>query len=186
MASLRLATLLSCSGGHLSRTSRRPLLTLLLGVTVDGVRQGLGSGCAQDRDGGECQRMPSERRALQEYGDTLDIQTGGSWVAEAVACMVSRSDQPEPLVIVDSVRRMSQIDALRSAFPRVDHIHVFASTKVLGERYLTRGARSGLAELSSYAEVAENATERQVSQLAEDADVSINTDHCDSGACQTQ
>ena len=77
------------------------------------------------------------------------------------------------------VRQLSQIEALRAAFTRVDHIHVRAPETVLDERYRRRGESSGLAELASYAEVAENRTESEVNELAADADVDINTDHCD-------
>jgi adenylosuccinate synthase len=54
-----------------------------------------------------------------------------------------------------------------------------AHRPVLDERYQKRGDSSGLAELGSYAEVAVNRTESEVSTLADDADVAINTEHCD-------
>jgi adenylosuccinate synthase len=123
--------------------------------------------------------LPSDRRALQDYGDLLDRGTSGAWVARAVSALVAeRADRPQ-LVIVDAVRRISQIEALRAAFTRVDHIHVRASEPVLDQRYRRRGDSSGLAELASYAEVAQNRTESEVNELAADADVDINTDHCD-------
>jgi adenylosuccinate synthase len=90
------------------------------------------------------------------------------------------ADAPQVL-IVDSVRRLNQIEALRNAFPHVDHIHVFAPESVLEERYRSRGESSGLVELGSYAEVAQNETESEVGNLADDADVAIDTRHCDRG-----
>jgi adenylosuccinate synthase len=125
--------------------------------------------------------LPAERRALQDYGDRLDQETSGMWVAEAVSAKVAELETPPRLLIVDSVRRLYQIEALRYAFPRVDHIHVFAPESALEERYQSRGESSGLAELGSYAEVAENETESEVSTLAGDADVAIDTRHCDRG-----
>lgn len=123
--------------------------------------------------------LPSDRRALQDYGDQLDRETGGRWVADEVTAVVAgREDLPQ-IVIVDAVRQLSQIDALRAAFARVDHLHVRAPETVLDERYRRRGDSSGLAELASYAEVAQNRTESAVNELASDADVDINTDHCD-------
>ena len=123
--------------------------------------------------------LPSDRRALQDYGDQLDRQTAGRWVADEVGAIVTdREDSPQ-IVVVDAVRQLSQIQALRVAFARVDHIHVRAPETVLDERYRGRGESSGLAELASYAEVAENPTESAVNELAGDADVDINTDHCD-------
>jgi adenylosuccinate synthase len=125
--------------------------------------------------------LPAERRALQNYGDRLDRETNGAWVAEAASAAVAELDTPPQLLIVDSVRRLNQIEALRNAFPRVDHIHLFAPESVLDERYRTRGESSGLAELGSYAEVAQNETESEVRTLAADADVAIDTRHCNRG-----
>ena len=123
--------------------------------------------------------LSSDRRSLQEYGDQLDEETGGRWVADAVVATMAELPGTCQLVIVDAVRQLSQIEALRAAFDRVDHIHVYAPSPVLDERYQQRGSSSGLAELDSYAEVAENKTESEVHRLAADADVAINTDHCD-------
>jgi adenylosuccinate synthase len=110
---------------------------------------------------------------MQDYGDLLDQETDGAWVAQAVSATVGRLETPAQLLIIDSVRRLKQIDALRDAFPHVEHIHVFAPGTVLDERYQRRGETSGLAELGSYAEVAQNETESEVSSLAGDADVAI-------------
>lgn len=123
--------------------------------------------------------LPAERRALQDYGDQLDRDTCGAWVTQAVSATVARLETQAQLLIIDSVRRLNQIEALRDAFPRVDHIHVLASRTILDERYQERGDSSGLAELRSYAEVAQNETESEVNTLADDADVAINTEHCD-------
>ena len=123
--------------------------------------------------------LPADRRALQDYGDQLDRETGGTWVAHDVSAIVASLENAPQLVIVDSVRQLSQIKALREAFTRVDHIHLRALERVLDDRYRRRGESSGLAELTSYAEVAQNRTESEVNELAADADVDINTDHCD-------
>jgi adenylosuccinate synthase len=130
--------------------------------------------------------LPPARRALQDYGDRLDQDTDGAWVAEAVSATVAELPTPPQMLIVDSVRRLNQIEALRAAFPHVDHIHVFAPESVLEERYRSRGESSGLVELGSYAEVAQNETESEVSSLADDADVAIDTRHCDRGDVETR
>jgi adenylosuccinate synthase len=123
--------------------------------------------------------LASDRRALQDYGDRLDRETTGAWVARDVSAIVADFPEGVRLVIVDAVRQLSQIEALRKVFARVDHIHVRAPEGVLEDRYQRRGDSSGLAELASYAEVAQNRTESEVNALAADADVDINTDHCD-------
>jgi adenylosuccinate synthase len=119
--------------------------------------------------------LPPERRALQEYGEKLDVETSGRWVADQVSAMISRGDLLGPLVIIDAVRIVRQIDALRDAFPsEVAHIHVHAPTEVLARRYKAR-VDSGLTELADYEAVSANKTEASVGHLAADADVSIDT-----------
>ncbi len=122
--------------------------------------------------------MPDDRRGLQVLGDRLDEHSGGSWVADHVGELVA-DGLPTDLVVVDAVRRHSQVEALRSAFaPFVTHVHLDASRATLNARYTGRTATDGrrLTELGSYDEVAQNATEAAIGQLHADADVSIDTD----------
>jgi adenylosuccinate synthase len=120
--------------------------------------------------------LPDERRALQNYGDTLDVQTDGGWVARATAQHVAE-EAAAGLVIVDAVRIQRQIDALREAFgANVVHLHLYSSKEALARRYTKRGGTSGLIELPSYADVAANATEAAVHKLVRDADVAIDTE----------
>jgi len=127
--------------------------------------------------------LPSERAALQQFGTRLDAETGGRWVANAVARLIAseqlHEDPHSPrtqLVIVDAVRIQAQIDELRDALgPEVVHMHVYSSPQVLAERYESRGESSGLTELESYEQVAADPTERTVGELKRDADVAIDT-----------
>jgi adenylosuccinate synthase len=123
-------------------------------------------------------QLPDERRALQEYGKSLDEATGGGWVAEAAAKVLE--DVPATkLIIIDAVRMHSQVERLREAFgPRVTHVHVYASDEVLARRYAERGDKSGLAELASYADVAAHATEAAVHRLQSEADIAVDTQRC--------
>ncbi|MCU1579100.1 MAG: adenylosuccinate synthase [Rhodoglobus sp.] len=119
--------------------------------------------------------LDAERRAMQKFGEQLDTETGGAWVADEVAELIASGAAGTGLVVVDAVRIVGQIGALRSAFPsRVTHIHVHAPAEVLAARYKSRDD-SGLVELSTYEEVASNPTEANVSSLEVDADVSIDT-----------
>ncbi|WP_199748855.1 adenylosuccinate synthetase [Amycolatopsis sp. WAC 01376] len=124
--------------------------------------------------------LAAERRAFQEYGDRLDQQTQGGWVAEGVARSLdeaTRSVSPSELVIIDAVREHRQVERLREAFgARVTHVHLKAPHGVLAKRYLDRGNSSGMVELASYDEVASNRTEAAVSDLEADADLVIDTD----------
>jgi len=123
-------------------------------------------------------RLRHERRALQQYGEQLDRESDQQWVAEGVGRRMSETDTRPSLLVVDAVRTVRQVDALRNLYPgAVRHIHVHAPLPVLDLRYAAR-SNSGVTELASYAEVAANSTEAQVSNLAQDADVSIDTHRC--------
>lgn len=141
--------------------------------------------------------LAAERSAMQQYGANLDVETGGAWVAEAVAEQIQAGlagtssglpadpdvafrgdDLPSGLVVVDAVRILDQVDTLRAAFggASVTHMHLYSSPEELATRYEHRGDGSGLRELDSYDEVAKDPTEQQVSGLLDDADVSIDTE----------
>lgn len=134
------------------------------------------------------QELPAERAALQRFGAQLDRETAGRWVADAIAATVSGAtthpgfEQPhqsevlDDLLVVDSVRIHSQIDALREAFGgAVVHVHLFSATPVLARRYSER-LNSGIEELDSYDDVASDPTEAGVGDLKDDADVAIDTE----------
>ncbi|TPG17161.1 adenylosuccinate synthetase [Pedococcus bigeumensis] len=116
----------------------------------------------------------NERRALQEFGEHLDGQDGGAWLAEDVTT-VAQGD--EPLVVIDSVRVLGQIEALRERFGRrVWHVHLFSSdVGELADRYDRRRTESELHELGSYRAVQENRTESEVPSLAQHADLVLDT-----------
>lgn len=121
--------------------------------------------------------LPNERRALQEFGEQLDAETSGAWVAQAISESLTSDDDGSALLIVDAVRRKDQIDHLREVFPsRVMHIHLDAPEQVLADRY--RNRISDMQELPDYAAVAANTTESGVGQLQDEADVVINTARC--------
>jgi hypothetical protein len=115
------------------------------------------------------------RGRLQELGDELDLETGGSWVAEAVLGH-TKFFRPSRVVIVDAVRRESQISELcRLVTPRVFHIHVTASEKSLTDRYRRKQEARRDAELPSFAQVRANPTEARIEELGACADIRINT-----------
>lgn len=121
--------------------------------------------------------MPSTRGALQDFGDALDQESGGAWLADAV--LAHAGDSRAAMIVVDAVRTLDQIEALRDRFVHVDHLHVYAPRHVLDSRYQQRD--SEFQEFSSYDEVAANATESHIGSLREDAEVAIDTDRCDEG-----
>ncbi len=122
--------------------------------------------------------VPQERRALQEAGERLDQETNGAWVRDEVQ-PVADALAPDAFVVVDSVRVAAQLNALRDAYGRsLTHLHLHAPEDELAKRYENRTVRDGFQELASYAEVRDNATERNVATLSTDADILINTALC--------
>lgn len=122
--------------------------------------------------------LKHERRALQQFGEKLDRDTEEQWVATGVNEQLPDAETRKQLIVVDAVRTVRQVDALRNLYPgAVRHIHVDAPLDVLSDRYAAR-TDSGVTELGSYEEVAANPTEAQVTSLAEDADVTIDTHRC--------
>jgi adenylosuccinate synthase len=118
----------------------------------------------------------ADRAALQRAGDRLDRKTGGRWVIDALVRRCDALDE-SAIVVVDSVRIKTQVDAIREAFGRrVVHLHLTASDKTVADRYEKRNADGRTGELASYEQLRKNRTERQVNRLAVDADIVIDTD----------
>jgi adenylosuccinate synthase len=85
--------------------------------------------------------------------------------------------EPETIVLVDAVRILVQIKAIRQAYGfSVLHIHLQTPPETLSQRY--RHRNSGLKELPSFSDVTKNLTEARVQELEDSADVVINTKQC--------
>ena len=125
-------------------------------------------------------KTKDERRALQLAGQRLDQEDGGNWVAEALQRVVddsSKSDVPKGLFIVDSVRILGQVSAIRKAYGAdVHHVHLTAPDEVLRERY--HGRARGDDQGVTYDQLKSNRTEKGVEKLADVADVVVSTDKC--------
>lgn len=123
------------------------------------------------------QEIQLERSALQLFGEKLDRQTGGAWVADDLE-KLSRNIKDTVSIIVDCVRHPGQITALREAYGRkIIHIHLDADLSELEARYKKR-PKTQIRELASYALVIQNKTEKNVYKLARTADVIIRSDYC--------
>ena len=123
--------------------------------------------------------IQAERKAMQDFGDRLDRETKGQWVRDEVRRLLGKlgANEPRAIVIVDSVRILEQIKAIRDSYGySVVHIHLHASDKELARRYSRR--QSGLKELRSYGQLADNDTEARVAGLEKAADVVIDTELC--------
>jgi adenylosuccinate synthase len=118
--------------------------------------------------------VPETRAALQVAGEELDRETGGAWVADAVADEAERN--PTALfLLVDAARIPDQLTHLRARFgpASVYHVHLTAPDNVLEERYSDR--QPEMREFDTYAEVRSSGTEAQVGNLASMADVILDT-----------
>ncbi len=118
-----------------------------------------------------------ERRSLQLAGERLDTQTKGEWLVDSLRKIRPHwfSDAAPDLMVIDSARVLSQIDALRRAFGRrVLHVHLTATRAELRRRYKSK--RSDIKELSNYDQVLESRTERGIEALAAKADIAIDTE----------
>jgi adenylosuccinate synthase len=126
------------------------------------------------------------REELQKAGDALDEIDGGAWVANALKkCIDELNIKPE-VVILDSARIPGQLIALRKAFGgALTHVHLSANKIKLDERYKKR--RSDNQEFNSYQELEDaSETERGVDQLANLADVMIETDKSEANDVYTR
>jgi adenylosuccinate synthase len=124
-------------------------------------------------------KLPAERRAMQDFGDQLDRETNGRWVRDGLVRLVNQfiNTEASPIFIVDAVRVVSQIKAIRESYGfSVIHMHLKAPDDELAKRYERRS--SDMKELKSFSEVVKNKTELQVRELEKRADVVVDTKEC--------
>ena len=125
-------------------------------------------------------RIKPERKALQRAGQRFDKKDGGAWVGEALQCIIDASGTghtPKGLYVVDSVRILGQIAAIRRAYgAEVHHIHLTATEDKLCARYEDRNREDD--EAVPYNELKRNRTERKIEKLADVADIVVSTDRC--------
>lgn len=121
-----------------------------------------------------------DRTFFQTFGDALDKKDGGKWVLDFFQEEFKLSLHNDRLFIIDSVRIAKQIEHFRKAYSfLVYHIHFTASPKLLKSRYLDRGENTGLSRkdaTTKYEQAKSNATEQQVSSLADQADLNVDTE----------
>ncbi|MCY4237124.1 MAG: adenylosuccinate synthetase, partial [Rhodospirillaceae bacterium] len=125
-------------------------------------------------------RTKPERKALQRAGQRLDKKDGGAWVGEALQRTVDiyeTGQTPKRLYVVDSVRILGQIEAIRHAYGAgVHHIHLTATEEELRRRYEERSRDDD--ETVAYGELKRNRTEHDIEKLAGVADIVVSTDRC--------
>lgn len=121
--------------------------------------------------------LPSDRKTLQRIGEHLDSSTGGSWVMDGLLQWLQTHAHASD-VVVDSIRILGQIEALRKAFgSKVIHVHLTAPPQELEKRFKRR-QKSGRESTRTYIEAKNDPTEQQVESLRNIADVMIDTKRC--------
>ena len=117
---------------------------------------------------------------MQKCGEDLDKETKGRWVRDALSRFIRDlgAAGPEAMIVVDAVRILDQIRAIRQAYSfSVVHLHLKAPPEVLAQRYQGRHV-AGFRELASFAEAEKNRTESRVKDLEDAADFVIDTSRC--------
>ncbi len=83
--------------------------------------------------------LEPSRLALQELGDSLDAETGFSWVIDKVAIPAISSNPDCSRWLFDSVRKAEQVRHFRREFGRsVFHVHFVADEETLQKRFASR------------------------------------------------
>ncbi|MCB0724819.1 MAG: adenylosuccinate synthetase [Ignavibacteriae bacterium] len=122
------------------------------------------------------------REDLQIFGEKLDKTTKGRWVLEHFQDEFYTSFFENDFFVIDSVRIKEQIEQFRRAYGySVFHIHLLSSDATLYDRFIKRGENKDLGERKlkrKYSEFKKNNTESQVNELADKADLVIDTDRC--------
>jgi adenylosuccinate synthase len=123
--------------------------------------------------------LPLERKALQEFGTKMDDETDGAWVLTALKKHIAGLKVGhDDVVIVDAVRILPQIKAIRRAYRfAVKHIHLEAPPAALAKRYKARES-ADVQELPQYSDVGKDSTESRVATLRQSADFVVDTVRC--------
>lgn len=117
----------------------------------------------------------NDRKALQHYGEELDRRTAYTWVAQDLAPRVAELPD-RSVIVIDAIRVRDQLTSLQRTFGRrITHVHLTADLAHLAARYRDRGRASGLSEPASYDLVRADPTEAAIEDLADCADVLIDT-----------
>ncbi len=121
-----------------------------------------------------------DRSFLQKFGRQLDKSDDGKWVLNAFQNKFGSALDTQHLFVIDAIRIKEQLKTFRDAYHMiVYHIHLTASPKCLQERFLKREEVNFLSKeeaIEKYYEAKADPTEKNVYKLAEEADLTIDTE----------
>lgn len=112
-----------------------------------------------------------ERDELQNFGEQLETQNPGKWLASAFEAAIICTKSP---VAVDAVRTGAQcLELTQIAQFQVVHVHVTASMDVRRDRFVSR--RDEVDAGASFDEVANHPIEQIAFELEDAADLVVDT-----------
>lgn len=113
-------------------------------------------------------RSTPVRSDLRALGDAIDQETRGRWMVDYIGELPQEPNVP---VVVDAVRRLTELDALR-AEPSLEVFHVYldAPRDILRTRFTSRGRDS-----EAYESVSRHPSEAALPLLKELADVVLDS-----------
>lgn len=113
------------------------------------------------------------RAQLQAIGAELDATTGGLWVVDEARGRIEASHSP--VIVLDAVRTPEQVSHLRRAFgSAVRHAHVTAARDICARRFALRARPLDASD--DYGAVMADPTEAAVDELADSADIVVDTE----------
>lgn len=118
------------------------------------------------------------REGLINYALELDKQTNGSWIADGLTFEIVETGK----VIVDCIRLISQLEALKKKFnsiANIYHIHLKCSDNILSERFSARNENKRKNTINSetdFSKAKEHIIEQQSVKFELCADYLILTD----------
>jgi len=126
----------------------------------------------------QAENRPTDRRGLQDLGDSLDEATDYRWIVDEVALPVMASSEAM-FWLVDAVRKERQVEHFRSLRQaKILHVHLTARESVIRERYRRRAAVGGQA-LAEYAALINHPNEIESRSLISIADLVLDTSQAD-------
>lgn len=125
--------------------------------------------------------QPEDRQSLQKLGDVLDKETGSKWVFDQV-CQAEKVENSNKSFVVDNVRTADQLMHFRRQHSwKVSHVHLYARTETLIERYAKKlGKSSKDVDLEEYKKADLIKSDEDIEGFKSDADIRIFTYRTDS------
>jgi adenylosuccinate synthase len=109
------------------------------------------------------------RAQLQDAGKKIEMRTEGRWLAATAIEL----ETPDCSLVIDAARTAAQLEALRSTFAGVTHIHLCAASGERERRYRVR--RDAVDMQVSFQQASADDLERVVDNLRLHSDIAIET-----------